>query len=387
MAVINRMADFAGDMAAWRRDLHGIPELDFDLFETAAYVAARLREIGVDEIHEGIARTGIVGIIRGRGAGRVIGLRADMDALPIAEVRDLPYRSRHAGRMHACGHDGHMAILLGAARYLAETRNFAGSVALIFQPSEEMSGGARVMCSEGLMARFGIESVFALHNKPGMALGRIGTRVGPVMAAADQFEILVRGRGAHAGYPHQGIDPMEVAVGIVQALYSIPARRVDPLVPVVVSPTVLQAGTISNVIAQTALLAGTVRSLDETLRRRVGAEIAEVVEAVAAAAGAQADLRYEYDYPVTVNHAAETALALRAAAAVVGADNVDGAMAPEMVAEDFAFMLQERPGAYVLLGTGPGAGLHHPEFDYNDEASPIGASYFARLVETAMPLA
>ncbi|HPG22252.1 MAG TPA: amidohydrolase [Amaricoccus sp.] len=387
MAVINRMADFAGDMAAWRRDLHGIPELDFDLFETAAYVAARLREIGVDEIHEGIARTGIVGIIRGRGAGRVIGLRADMDALPIAEVRDLPYRSRHAGRMHACGHDGHMAILLGAARYLAETRNFAGSVALIFQPSEEMSGGARVMCAEGLMARFGIESVFALHNKPGMALGRIGTRVGPVMAAADQFEILVRGRGAHAGYPHQGIDPMEVAVGIVQALYSIPARRVDPLVPVVVSPTVLQAGTISNVIAQTALLAGTVRSLDETLRRRVGAEIAEVVEAVAAAAGAQADLRYEYDYPVTVNHAAETALALRAAAAVVGADNVDGAMAPEMVAEDFAFMLQERPGAYVLLGTGPGAGLHHPEFDYNDEASPIGASYFARLVETAMPLA
>jgi len=280
-----------------------------------------------------------------------------------------------------------MAILLGAARYLAETRNFAGSVALIFQPSEEMSGGARVMCAEGLMARFGIESVFALHNKPGMALGRIGTRVGPVMAAADQFEILVRGRGAHAGYPHQGIDPMEVAVGIVQALYSIPARRVDPLVPVVVSPTVLQAGTISNVIAQTALLAGTVRSLDETLRRRVGAEIAEVVEAVAAAAGAQADLRYEYDYPVTVNHAAETALALRAAAAVVGADNVDGAMAPEMVAEDFAFMLQERPGAYVLLGTGPGAGLHHPEFDYNDEASPIGASYFARLVETAMPLA
>ena len=387
MAVINRMADFAGDMAAWRRDLHGIPELDFDLFETAAYVAARLREIGVDEIHEGIARTGIVGIIRGRGAGRVIGLRADMDALPIAEVRDLPYRSRHAGRMHACGHDGHMAILLGAARYLAETRNFAGSVALIFQPSEEMSGGARVMCAEGLMARFGIESVFALHNKPGMALGRIGTRVGPVMAAADQFEILVRGRGAHAGYPHQGIDPMEVAVGIVQALYSIPARRVDPLVPVVVSPTVLQAGTISNVIAQTALLAGTVRSLDETLRRRVGAEIAEVVEAVAAAAGAQADLRYEYDYPVTVNHAAETALALRAAAAVVGADNVDGAMAPEMVAEDFAFMLQERPGAYVLLGTGPGAGLHHPEFNYNDEASPIGASYFARLVETAMPLA
>ena len=181
MAVINRMADFAGDMAAWRRDLHGIPELDFDLFETAAYVAARLREIGVDEIHEGIARTGIVGIIRGRGAGRVIGLRADMDALPIAEVRDLPYRSRHAGRMHACGHDGHMAILLGAARYLAETRNFAGSVALIFQPSEEMSGGARVMCAEGLMARFGIESVFALHNKPGMALGRIGTRVGPVM--------------------------------------------------------------------------------------------------------------------------------------------------------------------------------------------------------------
>lgn len=387
MAVINRMADFAGDMAAWRRDLHGIPELDFDLFETAAYVAARLREIGVDEIHEGIARTGIVGIIRGRGAGRVIGLRADMDALPIAEVRDLPYRSRHAGRMHACGHDGHMAILLGAARYLAETRNFAGSVALIFQPSEEMSGGARVMCAEGLMARFGIERVFALHNKPGMALGRIGTRVGPVMAAADQFEILVRGRGAHAGYPHEGIDPMEVAVGIVQALYSIPARRVDPLVPVVVSPTVLQAGTISNVIAQTALLAGTVRSLDETLRRRVGAEIAEVVEAVAAAAGAQADLRYEYDYPVTVNHAAETALALRAAAAVVGVDNVDGAMAPEMVAEDFAFMLQERPGAYVLLGTGPGAGLHHPEFDYNDEASPIGASYFARLVETAMPLA
>ncbi len=387
MAVINRVAGFAGDMAAWRRDLHDIPELDFDLPETAAYVAARLREIGVDEIHEGIAQTGIVGIIRGRGDGPVVGLRADMDALPIAEARDLPYRSRHPGRMHACGHDGHMTILLGAARYLAETRNFAGSVALIFQPSEEMSGGARVMCAEGLMDRFDIGRVFALHNKPGMALGRIGTRTGPVMAAADQFEIVVRGRGAHAAYPHEGVDPMLVAIQIVQALYSIPSRRVDPLAAVVVSPTVLRAGAISNVIAQTALLAGTVRTLDDALRRQIGARIAEIVAAIAAAHGATADLRYDYDYPVTVNHAAETALALRAAEDVVGADMVDGTAPAEMGTEDFAYMLRERPGAYVFLGTGPGAGLHHPDYDYNDDASAIGASYFARLVETAIPLA
>jgi hippurate hydrolase len=387
MAVINRIAEFEPEMRAWRRHLHTIPELDFDLFETAAFVAARLREIGVDEIHEGIAKTGIVALIRGGAPGPVVGLRADMDALPIEEARDLPWKSRRPGRMHACGHDGHTTILLGAARYLAETRNFAGTVALIFQPSEEMSGGGRVMCEEGMMGRFGIARVFGLHNEPGRALGEIGTRPGALLAAVDDFTITVRGRGGHAAYPQACVDPVPAALQIGLGLQAIKARRIDPLAPAVISLTILRAGEASNVIPETAVLGGTVRTLDEAVRRQIAEDVARLAEATAAAHGARAEIDYVLGYPVLVNDAGEAAFCAGVAAEVVGAERVDPNRRPEMGAEDFAYMLQERPGAYVFLGTGEGAGLHHPEFDYNDEASPIGASYFVRLVERALPLA
>jgi hippurate hydrolase len=384
MAVINRIAEFEPEMRAWRRHLHTIPELDFDLFETAAFVAARLREIGVDEIHEGIARTGIVALIRGRAPGPVVGLRADMDALPMDEQTNLAWSSRNPGRMHACGHDGHTTILLGAARYLAETRNFAGTVALIFQPSEEMSGGGRVMCEEGMMERFGIARVFGLHNEPGRALGEIGTRPGALLAAVDDFTITVRGRGGHAAYPQACVDPVPAALQIGLGLQAIKARRIDPLAPAVISLTILRAGEAANVIPETAVLGGTVRTLDEAVRRQIAEEVARLAEATAAAHGARAEIDYVLGYPVLVNDAGEAAFCAGVAAEVVGAARVDPDRRPEMGAEDFAYMLQERPGAYVFLGTGEGAGLHHPEFDYNDEASPIGASYFARLAERAL---
>jgi hippurate hydrolase len=386
MAVINRIGEFEPEMRAWRRQLHAIPELDFDLFETAGFVAERLREIGVDEIHEGIAKTGMVALIRGRGQGPVVGLRADMDALPIVEAGDRPWRSRYPGRMHACGHDGHTAILLGAARYLAETRNFAGTVALIFQPSEELSGGGRVMCAEGMMDRFGITRVFGLHNTPNLEFGRIETRPGALMAAADEFEITVHGRGGHAAYPQDCIDPVAAGVQIAAALQTLTARRTDPLAAAVLSLTVFQAGGARNVIAETARLAGTVRTLDEGVRQMLAADLRRVAAGVAEALGARAEIGYEFGYPVTLNDPAEADFCARVAAGVVGPERVSPDCAPEMGSEDFAYMLRERPGAYVFLGTGPGAGLHHPEYDYNDDASPVGASYFARLAEAALPL-
>ncbi len=385
MPVINRIAEFDIDMRTWRRHLHSIPELDFDLHETAGFVAERLRAIGVDEIHEGIARTGIVALIHGSKPGPVVGLRADMDALPIEEARDLPYKSRNAGQMHACGHDGHMTILLGAARYLAETRNFAGTVALIFQPSEELSGGARVMCEEGIMDRFGITRVWGLHNVPGIPFGAFETRPGALMAASDQFEITLRGRGGHAAYPAETIDPVRAAIDVGQALRGIAERRGSEA-RLVLALTVLRAGLATNVVPETATLAGTVRTLDEGLRREVAAEIAQVAETVAAALGVRAEVDYDFGYPVTVNNPDEAAFCVAVASEVVGADRVQADRPAEMGAEDFAYMLQHRPGAYVFLGTGEGAGLHHPEFDYNDDASPIGASYFVRLVERALPL-
>ena len=386
MAVINRIAEFEPELRAWRRHLHTIPELDFDLFDTAAFVAARLGEIGVDEIHEGIAKTGIVALIRGRAPGPVVGLRADMDALPIEEAVDRPWKSARPGRMHACGHDGHTTILLGAARYLAETRNFAGTVALIFQPSEEMSGGGRAMVEEGMMERFGIGRVFGLHNEPGRPLGEIGLRAGPLLAAVDDFRVRLTGRGGHAAYPQACVDPVPAALGIGQALLTIPARRADPLAEIVVSLTVLRAGEAENVIPEVAELGGTVRTLDEGVRAMAKAAVEEIVEGTAAAFGVAAELDYRLGYPVLVNDQAEAAFCAEVAAGVVGEAMVVADRRPEMGAEDFAYMLQARPGAYVFLGTGDGAGLHHPAFDYNDEATPIGASYFVRLVEAALPL-
>ena len=386
MAVINRVAEFEPDMRGWRRHLHTIPELDFDLFETAGFVAERLAGIGVDAIHTGIARTGIVALIHGRAPGPTVGLRADMDALPIAEVPDHPWKSTRPGRMHACGHDGHTAILLGAARYLAETRNFAGTVALIFQPSEEMSGGGRVMVEEGIMDRFAIDRVFGLHNEPNRPLGEIGLRAGAFLAAVDDFTLTLTGRGGHAASPHLCVDPVPPLLQIGQGLLAIPARQIDPLARALVSLTVLSAGEAENVIPETARLGGTVRTLDEAARGQIAAAIARLVAETARAYGVTADLDYRTGYPVLVNDPDETAFCAEVAEEVVGPALVNRERAPELGAEDFSYMLNARPGAYVFLGTGPGAGLHRPDFDYNDEASPIGVSYFVRLVERALPL-
>lgn len=386
MPPVNRIADYAEDMRQWRQHIHQNPELDFDCHQTAAYVVERLKEFGVDSIETGIAQSGLVAIIEGTGDGPTIGLRADMDALPIQEVRDLPYKSRNAGLMHACGHDGHTTMLLGAARYLAETRKFKGRVALIFQPAEEGGGGGQVMCEAGIMERFGISQVYGLHNWPGIAPGKVATRVGALMAAADTFDIVIRGKGSHAAMPHQSVDPVMVAVQVAQAFQTIASRMTDPLEPVVLSITQINAGTVHNVIPGEATMAGTVRTLKPGLNLEIAAQMETIASSVAKAWGAEAEVQYAPGYPPTVNHADEVAFAAGVAAEVVGEANVDVDFAPSMGGEDFAYMLEERPGAYLFLGQGDSAGLHHPEYDFNDEIAPIGASLLARLVETAQPL-
>ena len=386
MPVLNRIAEFHDDMKAWRQHLHANPELLFETHETAAFVVDRLTEFGVDEIVTGIGRVGVVGVIKGQGDGPVIGLRADMDALPIQEVRDLPYKSKNAGKMHACGHDGHTTMLLGAAKYLAETRNFAGSVALIFQPAEEGGGGGREMVADGLMDRFGITQVYGMHNWPGLETGTIAMTQGPTMAAADQFDIVVTGYGAHAAYPHLSTDPIMIGVQIAQAMQSIVSRNVDPLDAAVVSITQFHAGTAFNVIPEQATLCGTVRTLSEDVRQMVAKRITEIAENIAEGFGGKAAVNYKFGYPVTINNAEATDFAAGVAADVVGAARASTDRQAEMGAEDFSYMLNERPGAYVFVGQGDTAGLHHPEYDFNDEISPIGASYFARLVETAQPV-
>ncbi len=385
MPVINRIAEFHKDMTAWRQHLHTIPELLFDTEQTAAFVVERLREFGVDDVETGVAQNGVVAIINGTGEGPTIGLRADMDALPITEVRDLDYKSTHEGKMHACGHDGHTAMLLGAARYLAETRNFSGRVALLFQPAEEGGGGAEVMCAEGIMDKYNISQVYGVHNWPNQPVGAALTRPGPLMAAADAFTISITGKGAHGAQPSASIDPVMVAVHMVQALQTIVSRMADPADNLVVSVTQIHTGTTNNVIPETAMINGTVRVLKPGLNKWVEQKITQIMEGAAATFGATATLDYEYGYPVTVNDAEKTGFAAQVAADVVGQDRVDTDFPATMGAEDFSYMLEERPGAYIFLGQGESAGLHHPEYDFNDELSPIGASYFVRLVETAQP--
>ncbi len=386
MPVINRIAAFADDMKAWRRYLHQHPELLLDTKETATFVAEKLREFGVDEIHAGIAQNGIVALINGQGAGPTIGLRADMDALPILEARDIDWKSQSTGKMHACGHDGHTTMLLGAARYLAETRNFAGRVALIFQPGEEGAGGGRIMVEEGIMDRFEINQVFALHNWPNLAVGSFGMTAGPCMAAADVFDITITGKGAHAAYPHLSVDPVNVAVHMAQAIESIVSRQLDPLDTAVVSLTNIHAGSIHNVIPAQAILSGTVRTLRHEVMLGIRAKLQRIVDHLPASFGASAVMEYQIGYPVTINDADAVDFAAKVAADIAGAANVQTDRRPEMGAEDFSFMLQKRPGAYVLLGQGESAGLHHPDYDFNDDIAPIGASYFARVVEMAQPL-
>jgi len=386
MPVVNRIADMSKEITAWRQHLHTIPELGLDCFKTAAFVADRLREFGVDEIHEGIARTGIVAIIKGQGDGPTIGLRADMDALPMEETADLEYVSTHAGKMHACGHDGHTAMLLGAAKYLAETRNFSGRVALIFQPDEEDGGGGEVMVKEGIMDRFDIGQVYAMHNAPDEETGTFHINQGAIMAAADEFNIHITGVGGHAAWPHTTVDPILAGCTMVQALQSIVSRNTGPLDQLVISVTQIHTGTAHNVIPETCTINGTLRTLSKDVQAMAVRRMEEIIAGQAASFGVKADLEIKFGYPPTINHPEQAIFAAQVAAEIAGEDRVNDNTQPAMGAEDFSYMLEARPGAYLNLGQGDTAMCHHPQYNFNDEIGPIGASFFARLVERAQPV-
>ncbi len=387
MPIINRVADLADEITAWRRDFHENPELEYDVHRTAGIVTDKLKSFGCDEVVTGIGRTGVVGVIKGRTntSGKVIGLRADMDALPIDEATDLPYKSKVPGKMHACGHDGHTAMLLGAAKYLAETRNFDGTAVVIFQPAEEGGGGGAAMVEDGLMERFGIQEVYGMHNWPGVPVGQFAMRPGPTMAAADRFTIVIEGKGGHAAYPHDCIDPIVTAAHVITALQSVASRSVDPLESVVVSVCTVKAGDTFNVIPQTATLLGTVRTLSPAIRDLAEARIRTIVENTCAMFGAKADITYNRGYPVTVNDAERVEFVAAVAKDVVGESAVKTNFPPEMGAEDFSYMLEKRPGAYIFLGNGDTAGVHHPAYDFNDAATPYGVSLWAKIIETGMP--
>jgi hippurate hydrolase len=386
MPVVNRIAAFAEDMTRWRRHLHTIPELGVECYKTAAFVAERLREFGVDELHEGIAETGMVAIINGQQPGGTIGLRADMDALPIHEATGADYASTHPGKMHACGHDGHTTMLLGAARYLAETRNFSGRVALIFQPAEETGGGAERMVNAGMLDRFNIDQVYALHNAPGFVTGGFYTEPGPIMAAVDTFHIHIKGVGGHGAMPHDTKDPVMAACAIAQAIQTIVSRNHYAQDDLVISVTQIHTGTTDNVIPETAYINGTVRTFAPSVRDMVEKRMTQIVAGQAASFDLEARLDYDRGYPATVNDPGKAAFAATVAAEIAGADLVEPSQGREMGAEDFSYMLEKRPGAYLFLGQGDSAGLHHERYDFNDDIAPVGASFFARIVETAHPL-
>ena len=385
MPIINRVAEFHADIAAWRQHLHANPELLYDVHETAAFVAEQLKTFGIDEVVTGIGRTGVVGVIRGKGnSDRVVGLRADMDALPITERTGKPYASGNAGKMHACGHDGHTAMLLGAARYLAETRNFDGTVIVIFQPAEEGGGGGRVMVEDGLMERFGISQVFGMHNMPGIPLGEFAIRTGGIMAGTDQFAIDIEGHGGHAAMPHLAVDPVIVAAHIITGLQTLVSRSIDPIRSAVLSVTTVNAGTAYNVIPRTARLTGTVRTLDEDVRTQMEEGIKRLAPQLAQAFGANATVKWMRGYPVTVNAAEQTVFAAEVAREIVGEERVNDTVDPTMGGEDFAYMLNARPGSYIFLGNGDSADLHTDTYDFNDEAIDLGVSYWVRLAERAL---
>lgn len=386
MPILNRIAEFHDEITAWRRDLHQHPEVLFDVHRTAGIVAEKLKAFGVDEIVTGLGRTGVVGIINGKSntSGKTIGLRADMDALTVTEKTGAAYASTNEGKMHACGHDGHTAMLLGAAKYLAETRNFDGRVALIFQPAEEGGGGGKVMIEDGLIDKFDIAEVYGMHNWPGMPLGHFGIRHGGIMAATDRFYITITGQGGHAARPQQTVDPIIVAAQMVTALQTIVSRNLDPLQSAVLSVTMIEAGEADNVISQTAKITGTVRTLDGHVQDFIEARLGEIVPQFAQSFGASAVIRYARGYPVTVNSPDEADFAADVATEVVGAERVDRNTPPSMGGEDFSFMLNERPGAYIFLGNGDSSELHTDTYDFNDEAIPVGTSYWVRLAETAL---
>ena len=386
MPIKNRFAETHAEIAGWRQHMHQNPELGFEEHATAAFVVDRLRDFGITDITTGIGQTGVVAVIEGKTntSGRAIGLRADMDALPIMEATGLPYASQTPGKMHACGHDGHTAMLLGAAQYLAETRNFDGRCVLIFQPAEEGGGGGNEMVKEGLMERWSIDEVYGMHNMPGYDVGKFAIRPGALLAAADQFDITIEGQGGHAAAPHEAVDTNLAAAHVVIALQSIASRNVDPVKQVVVSVCSVRSDTESHIVLpQTVRLIGTTRSLDEDVRNLTETRLREIVSLTAQAHGCRAEITYERGYPVTINHDRETEYAADIAEKVV--PDVWRDTPPIMAGEDFSYMLNARPGAYMMLGNGFGPTVHHPMYDFNDDAIPAGCSWFAEMVETRLP--
>ena len=387
MPVINRIAEFHAEMTQWRHQIHAHPETAFEEHKTAELVAGLLESFAVS-VDRGIARTGVIGTLKGSLPGdRAIALRADMDALHIEEQNDVPHASRHRGRMHACGHDGHTAMLLGAAKHLAETRNFAGTIHFVFQPAEENEGGARLMIQEGVMDRYPVEAVFGMHNWPEVPAGQFAVRSGPMMAAFDIFEITISGRGAHAAMPHLAIDPIVAAAQLVNGLQTIASRNVHPAESAVVSVTQIHGGDTWNVIPETVVLRGTTRSFNPVVRDQIELAIRRTAEGVCLACGAQMELHYERRYPALINASAETEIAAATAASLVGESNVKRDLLPSMAAEDFACFLEQKPGAYIWIGNGTaetGGILHNPHYDFNDEVLPLGASYWVRLAESVL---
>lgn len=390
MPTVNRIADLHAEITGWRRDIHANPELGYDVYRTAEFVTGKLKAFGADDVVTGIGRTGVVGVIKGArtDSGRVVAMRADMDALPILEATGLSYASKADGKMHACGHDGHTAMLLGAAKYLSETRNFNGTAIVIFQPAEERGNGALAMVNDGMMERFGIQEVYGMHNWPGLPLGEFAIRPGSLLAAGDGFTIDVEGLGGHAAQPYACVDTTLIGAHMLSALQSIVSRAVPPLQSAVVSVTSFHtAGDASNVIPQTLQMKGTVRTLDPSVQNLVEVQMIRIVEHTAKAFGAKGVLNYERGCPITCNTEAETSFAADVAAEVAGEERVNRNSQPHLGSEDFSYMLKARPGAFIFLGNGDTAGLHHPKFDFNDKAIPFGCSYWAKLAERAMAAA
>ncbi|ARE38998.1 N-acetyl-L,L-diaminopimelate deacetylase [Rhodovulum sp. P5] len=387
MAVENWVAKEIADLVEFRHDLHRHPELLYEVHRTAAKVAEALRAAGVDEVHEGVGRTGVVGVIRGQtnASGRVIGLRADMDALPIAETTGAAWASTVPGKMHACGHDGHTTMLLGAARHLAESRAFDGTVIVIFQPAEEGGAGARAMIEDGLFTRWPCDEVYGMHNRPGLPVGQFTIAPGAIMASVDEVRITISGRGGHAGRPNTTLDPLPVAAAVIQSVQTLTARTIDPIDAATVSLCTIHGGNAFNVIPQQIEITGTVRTLREEVRDHIEARLTQMVDGIAAGCGAVGQVDYIRHYPVTVNHSAETEKAAAAARAVAGDDKVTTDMPPTLGGEDFSFMLNEVPGALINIGNGPSAGLHHPDYDFNDEVIGWGCSYWTSLVRQRLP--
>jgi hippurate hydrolase len=387
MPIKNRFAELLPEITEWRRDLHEHPEILFETHRTAGVVAEKLRAFGCDEVVEGIGRTGVVGVIKGKtdSAGKVIGLRADMDALPILEDTGLDYASKTPGAMHACGHDGHTAMLLGAAKYLSETRNFDGTVVVIFQPAEEGGGGGREMCEDGMMDRWNIQEVYGMHNWPGRPVGSFAIRPGAFFAATDQFDIALEGKGGHAAKPQETVDTTVMAAQLVLAMQTIVSRNADPVQQIVVSVTAFTtSSTAFNVIPQKVHLKGTVRTMSPEMRDLAEKRIREIVAGITATFGGTGEVTYHRGYPVMVNHEEQTEFAAEVARAVSGGCDEAPLV---MGGEDFAFMLEERPGAYILVGNGDTASVHHPKYNFTDEAIPAGCSWWAEIVERRMPAA